>query len=277
MNNDLDIDDLDDLDALIETLQDHILPAGLPVLPRLDVSAHFAVSAAPGEATGAWFDVLPLRSGPTRAGRGTGTGQRHGDSGCGRRRRRGAPRGPTAPRGRRHRARAGRPARPALRRRPRHQRRARDRRPRPRRAQLRDRGPRGADRAHPRGRRPPARPHRPPVAGVDRRRRGRDRAVHRRRRRGAHLGARPARRRRPAARHAARGTGPRARRRPWRQHIAATQASGAVAVVVADAHDESQADLDSSRPATPWWVAGCAWSSRSGWPGSGPPRSTRCP
>ncbi|QCW49394.1 SpoIIE family protein phosphatase [Nocardioides dongxiaopingii] len=53
----------DDLDDFIAALQDVVLPTGAPVLPMLDVAAHFSVGADIGEATGAWFDVTVLRSG----------------------------------------------------------------------------------------------------------------------------------------------------------------------------------------------------------------------
>ncbi|WP_167736747.1 ATP-binding protein [Nocardioides sp. 1609] len=53
----------DDLDDFIAALQDVVLPTGVPVLPTLDVAAHFSVGADTGEATGAWFDVTVLRSG----------------------------------------------------------------------------------------------------------------------------------------------------------------------------------------------------------------------
>ncbi|MDO9457682.1 ATP-binding protein [Nocardioides sp.] len=53
----------DDLDEFIAALQDVVLPAGVPVVPGLDVAGHFSVPADPGESTGAWFDVIVLRSG----------------------------------------------------------------------------------------------------------------------------------------------------------------------------------------------------------------------
>ncbi len=56
-------DDLDDLDEFTAALHDVVLPVSVPVLPGLDLAAHFSVPAEPGEATGAWFDVVRLRSG----------------------------------------------------------------------------------------------------------------------------------------------------------------------------------------------------------------------
>ncbi|WP_148616391.1 ATP-binding SpoIIE family protein phosphatase [Nocardioides rubriscoriae] len=53
----------DDLDEFTAALHDVVLPVSVPVLPGLDLAAHFSVPAEPGEATGAWFDVVRLRSG----------------------------------------------------------------------------------------------------------------------------------------------------------------------------------------------------------------------
>jgi anti-sigma regulatory factor (Ser/Thr protein kinase) len=48
----------DDIDDFTAALQDLVLPASVPVLPRIDLAARFSVPAAPGEATGVWFDVV---------------------------------------------------------------------------------------------------------------------------------------------------------------------------------------------------------------------------
>ncbi|MFB9314567.1 ATP-binding SpoIIE family protein phosphatase [Nocardioides plantarum] len=53
----------DDIDDFTAALQDLVLPASVPVLPGIDLAARFSVPAAPGEATGAWFDVVVLRQG----------------------------------------------------------------------------------------------------------------------------------------------------------------------------------------------------------------------
>ncbi len=53
----------DELDEFTAALHDVVLPLGVPVLPGLDLAAHFSVPADPGESTGAWFDVVQLRSG----------------------------------------------------------------------------------------------------------------------------------------------------------------------------------------------------------------------
>lgn len=53
----------DDIDDFTAALQDLVLPANVPVLPRIDLAARFSVPAAPGEATGAWFDVVVLSGG----------------------------------------------------------------------------------------------------------------------------------------------------------------------------------------------------------------------
>lgn len=53
----------DELDEFTAALHDVVLPLGVPVLPGLALAAHFSVPADPGESTGAWFDVVQLRSG----------------------------------------------------------------------------------------------------------------------------------------------------------------------------------------------------------------------
>jgi anti-sigma regulatory factor (Ser/Thr protein kinase) len=53
----------DDIDDFTAALQDLVLPASVPVLPRIDLAARFSVPAAPGESTGVWFDVVVLREG----------------------------------------------------------------------------------------------------------------------------------------------------------------------------------------------------------------------
>lgn len=58
-----DDDPAGQVDYFLAALQDVVLPAGLPVLPTLDLTADFVVAADPGEATGAWLDVVTLDSG----------------------------------------------------------------------------------------------------------------------------------------------------------------------------------------------------------------------
>lgn len=53
----------DELDEFTAALHDVVLPLGVPVLPGLALAGHFSVPADPGESTGAWFDVVQLRSG----------------------------------------------------------------------------------------------------------------------------------------------------------------------------------------------------------------------
>lgn len=53
----------DELDDFTSVLHDVVLPAAVPILPGLDLAAHFSVPADPGEATGAWFDAFRLDSG----------------------------------------------------------------------------------------------------------------------------------------------------------------------------------------------------------------------
>jgi anti-sigma regulatory factor (Ser/Thr protein kinase) len=53
----------DEPDDLLGVLQDVVLPAGTPVLRDVDLAAHLSVADDPGEAAGAWFDVVVLSGG----------------------------------------------------------------------------------------------------------------------------------------------------------------------------------------------------------------------
>jgi serine phosphatase RsbU (regulator of sigma subunit)/anti-sigma regulatory factor (Ser/Thr protein kinase)/anti-anti-sigma regulatory factor len=48
---------------VISALQDALLPAGLPVLPRVDVAAAYLLADADTSAGGDWYDAIPTRSG----------------------------------------------------------------------------------------------------------------------------------------------------------------------------------------------------------------------
>lgn len=48
---------------VIRTLQDALLPAGLPVLPRVDLAASYLLAEAETAAGGDWFDAVPTREG----------------------------------------------------------------------------------------------------------------------------------------------------------------------------------------------------------------------
>lgn len=53
----------EDQDGPVEVLHAVLMPRGTPVLPTLDLAAHFSVAPDPGEAGGAWWDVVHLPSG----------------------------------------------------------------------------------------------------------------------------------------------------------------------------------------------------------------------
>jgi serine phosphatase RsbU (regulator of sigma subunit)/anti-sigma regulatory factor (Ser/Thr protein kinase)/ABC-type transporter Mla MlaB component len=48
---------------VVSTLQDALLPAGLPALPRVDVAAAYLLAEAETAAGGDWYDAIPTRTG----------------------------------------------------------------------------------------------------------------------------------------------------------------------------------------------------------------------